>query len=132
MNRIDRIDAAALGLPGGHYSHAVKAGGFVFLSGQLPKPLTNAGFQAQARQALSNLLVALAAAGGGPRDVVKVTAFIVGVEHWGTFNSVFAETFGEIRPARSVVPTPELHHGYLIEVEAVAIASGTDQAEQRP
>ena len=120
MIGIERRDAADLGPPAGHYSHAVMARGLVFLSGQLPKPLTNAGFDAQARQALSNLFSALAAAGCEPRHVVKITAFIVGVEHWGAFNAVFAEMFGDVKPARSIVPTPALHHGYLVEVEAVA------------
>jgi 2-iminobutanoate/2-iminopropanoate deaminase len=49
-----------------------------------------------------------------------VTAFIVGVANWPAFNSTYAEMMGPARPARSVVPAPELHHGYLIEIEAVA------------
>jgi enamine deaminase RidA (YjgF/YER057c/UK114 family) len=48
-----------------------------------------------------------------------VTAYIVGVENWPLFNRVYADVFGDAWPARSVVPVSELHHGYLIEVEAI-------------
>jgi enamine deaminase RidA (YjgF/YER057c/UK114 family) len=77
-------------------------------------------FEAQARQALANLLAIVKVAGSGPERVLKVTAYIVGVEHWPAFNRLFAEAFGAARPARAVVPVPCLHHGYLIEIEAVA------------
>jgi len=51
--------------------------------------------------------------------VLKVTAYLVGVENWPEFNRIYAEIFGASRPARSVVPVPGLHHGYLIEIEAI-------------
>jgi 2-iminobutanoate/2-iminopropanoate deaminase len=44
------------------------------------------------------------------------------VENWPAFNSVYAEVMGEARPARSVVPVPELHYGYLVEIDAIAAA----------
>ncbi|WP_348270476.1 RidA family protein [Bosea sp. LC85] len=44
--------------------------------------------------------------------------------NWPEFNRIYAEAFGDHRPARSVVPVPELHHGYLIEIEAVAVRKG--------
>jgi enamine deaminase RidA (YjgF/YER057c/UK114 family) len=43
------------------------------------------------------------------------------LEHWRTFNAIYAEALGEYRPARSVVPVPALHHGYLIELDAIAV-----------
>jgi 2-iminobutanoate/2-iminopropanoate deaminase len=111
--------------PAGHYSQAISAGGFLFISGQLPvrpdgQVLAGASFDDQASQAIGNLLAILAAAGGSPAQLVRVTAYIVGVEHWPAFNRVYAARLGEARPARSVVPVPELHHGCLVEVDAVA------------
>ncbi|KSV75999.1 hypothetical protein N185_16255 [Sinorhizobium sp. GW3] len=110
--------------PSGHYSQAVLAGGFIYVSGQLPIRVegqqSDAGFEAQANLALSNLLAVLDAGGAKPSHVVKVTAYIVGVENWGCFNAAYANAFGQARPARSVVPVPALHHGYLIELDAVA------------
>jgi 2-iminobutanoate/2-iminopropanoate deaminase len=52
--------------------------------------------------------------------MLKVTVYIVGVELWPAFNTIYAELMGEARPARAVVPVPELHHGYLVEIEATA------------
>ena len=111
--------------PFGHYVQGMAAGGFVFISGQLASLADGtlqpeADFEAQARQALVNLLAIAAAADAAPERVVKVTAYIVGAEHWPAFNRIFAEAFGSHRPARSVVPVPALHHGYLIEIEAIA------------
>lgn len=112
--------------PAGHYSQAVAAGGHLYISGQLPvRPdrtlLNDAGFAEQARQALANMLAILAAAGGVPGQLVKVTAYIVDVAHWPAFNVVYAEMLGDARPARTVVPVPELHHDCLVEIDAIAL-----------
>ena len=112
--------------PAGHYSQAVAAGGHLYISGQLPlladrSPLPDAGFEAQAAQALDNMLAILAAAGGSPARLVRVTAYIVGVDHWPRFNAVYAAKLPGARPARTVVPVPELHHGFLVEVDAIAL-----------
>lgn len=111
--------------PGGHYSHAVVAGGFVFVSGQLPfrpdgKVDPTMTFGEQSRQALANLKAALAAAGATLSDVVKVTVYVASIENWAEFNSAYAEVFGEHRPARAVVPVGPLHYGFGVEVDAVA------------
>ena len=117
--------------PLGHYIQAMRAGGFIHVSGQLPiragqKPeQSRDSFDEQARLVLRNLLAVLEAAGATPSHVVKVTAYIVGVEHWGAFNNAYAEAFGGARPARSVVPVPSIHHGYLIALDAVALDPGT-------
>jgi 2-iminobutanoate/2-iminopropanoate deaminase len=112
--------------PGGHYRHVVCHGEFVFFSGQLgTRPdgthTADLPFEDQAMQALANLRAALATAGAELGDVVKVTAYIVGVAHWPRFNAVYAAVMGEARPARTVVPVPELHHGYLVELDAIAV-----------
>lgn len=107
--------------PVGHYAPATAYGDLVFISGQLPVGVDPAAsFEAQARQALANLYEVLRAAGTAPERLLKVTVYIVGIDHWPTFNAIYAELLGEARPARAVVPVPELHHGYLVEIEAVA------------
>ena len=111
--------------PGGHYSQGAVFGELLFVSGQLPiRPdgahLTNAPFETQCRQVLANLFGVLTGAGSAPDCVLKVTAYIAAAAHWAAFNSVFAEMFGEHRPARSVVAVKELHYGYLVEIDAIA------------
>jgi reactive intermediate/imine deaminase len=118
--------------PGGHYSHAVRFGDLVFVSGQLGiRPdgshTAHLPFEDQVHQALANLLTALRSAGATPADVLKVTAYIVDVERWPRFNALYAEVMGNARPARTVVPVAELHHGYLIEVDAIAVCSSREQ-----
>jgi len=112
--------------PAGHYSQAIVSRGHVFISGQLPirpdgRALTEDGFEAQARQAIENMLAILGAAGSGPEHLVKVTAYIVGVANWPRFNAVYASMLPDARPARTVVPVPGLHYGYLVEIDAIAV-----------
>jgi len=112
--------------PAGHYTQAVVSGAHVFVSGQLPirpdgLPLEDDGFEAQARQAIQNMLEIVRAAGSSPQRLVKVTAYIVGVANWPRFNAVYASMLPHACPARSVVPVPELHYGYLVEVDAIAV-----------
>ena len=77
---------------------------------------------------MANMLAALHAAGAEPSDILKVTAYIVGVENWPRFNAVYADVMGTVRPARSVVPVPQLHYGYLIEIEAIAVRRPTGES----
>ena len=112
--------------PAGHYAQAIVSGAHVFVSGQLPirpdgRPLDDDGFEAQARQAIQNMLEIVRAAGSSPQQLVKVTAYIVGIANWARFNAVYASMLPDACPARSVVPVPELHYGYLIEIDAVAV-----------
>jgi reactive intermediate/imine deaminase len=125
MSDVERISTDAAPRPAGHYAQGCRYGDLIFVSGQLPvslegKALADKSFEDQVRQALANLLSIVKEAGSGPDRVLKVTAFIVGVENWPAFNTVYAEIFGAARPARSVVPVPSLHHGCRIEVEAIA------------
>lgn len=111
--------------PGGHYSHAVAAGGFVFVSGQLPIPPdgkkdATLSIEQQTKVTLENVQYALRAAGAKLTDVVKVTAYLTSEDDWAAFNSVYAAFFGEHRPARAAVPVASLHYGFKIEIEAVA------------
>ena len=111
--------------PAGHYAPATAHGDLVFVSGQLPTLADGqhdpaAPFEEQARRTITNLFAVLDAAGSGPDRLLKVTVYIVGVDHWPAFNTIYAEMLGAARPARAVVPVPELHHGYLVEIEAIA------------
>lgn len=124
MTQIEPVLTDNAPKPLGHYSQAVRAAGLIHVSGQLPiktEGQSSDPFDEQARIVLRNLLAVLNAAGATPAHVVKVTAYIVGAEHWGSFNAAYAAAFGDARPARSVVPVPALHHGYLIELDAVAL-----------
>ncbi len=111
--------------PAGHYSQAMRSGNDLYISGQLPiradkAALPDMSFETQVRQALANVLAILEAAGGQPSDLLRVTAYIVGVENWPEFNRIYADILGNARPARTVVPVPELHYGFLVEVDAIA------------
>jgi 2-iminobutanoate/2-iminopropanoate deaminase len=119
--------ATDLPRPAGHYSHAVRAGGLVFVSGLLPvtrdgRMLAGASFDDQVVQVLDNLDTILAAAGTSRAKLVQVRVYITDVENWSAFNQRYAAWIGERRPARCVVPVPVLHHGVLVEIEAVAEA----------
>jgi len=124
-NHIYSIHSTHAAPPGGHYSQAVAHGGVLYVSGQLPVRANgehSAGqpFAVQASIALDNLVAILGEAGLGPRDLLKVTVYVVGIEHWPAFDQIYARYLGEHKPARAVVPVPVLHHGYLIEIEAIA------------
>jgi 2-iminobutanoate/2-iminopropanoate deaminase len=113
--------------PGGHYSHAVRAGGFVFVAGQLPvapdgRKLIDAPFEAQARQVLDNVAAALRSAGSSIDRLVQVRVYVTEIEDWPAFDAIYAAWAGSARPARAVVPVPRLHYGFRIEVEATALA----------
>ncbi|RKE34614.1 reactive intermediate/imine deaminase [Paraburkholderia sp. BL23I1N1] len=117
---------AALAKPGGHYSHVAIANGFVFVSGQLPinaqgGKLAEASFEVQAEQVLANVQAALEGAGSSIAQLVQVRVYIADVEHWASFNQIYARWAGEARPARAVVPVPHLHYGLKVEVEATAL-----------
>jgi reactive intermediate/imine deaminase len=125
MSAIERVLTPNAPKPAGHYSQAIAYGDLIFVSGQLPVTLdgkiaADESFEEQARLALANLLAIVKAAGGSPERVLKVTVFLAGVEYWPKFNEIYAEAFGEARPARSVVPVPALHYGALVEIEAIA------------
>jgi reactive intermediate/imine deaminase len=125
MNLPQRVNPAALAMPGGHYSHATIAQGLVFISGQLPitgdgVKLVDASFEQQAEQVLANVRNILLACGSDIEHLVQVRVYIDDMVNWPAFNAVYARWAGDARPARAVVPTGPLHFGLKIEVEAVA------------
>ena len=110
--------------PLGHYAQAVRAGEILYVSGQLPiDPATGTlpeGIEAQARQVLRNVLAIVEAAGGTRAALAQVQVFIPDVAHWPAVDAVYGEMMGSHRPARTVIPTRELHRGALVEVNAIA------------
>ncbi len=113
--------------PAGHYSQAVVYNGLVFVAGQLAiDPLTGekrlGSIEEQTEQALKNVGAILKAAGSDLSRVLKMTVYISDIGLWGRVNEVYARVMGEHRPARAVIPTKELHYGFLIEIDAVAAA----------
>ena len=115
MRRVHTDDAPA---PGGHYAQGVSHGGFLFVSGQLP--VESGTLEDETRQVLDNVLAIVVAAGGDKSSIVKTTVYITDIAHWSRVNEIYAEFFGLYRPARAIVPVKELHHGFQVEIEAVA------------
>ena len=74
----------------------------------------------QTEQALVNLDAILRAAGSSRAQVLKATVYVADMALWDRVNAVYAQFFGAHRPARTIVPTRELHYGFQVEVEAVA------------
>jgi 2-iminobutanoate/2-iminopropanoate deaminase len=114
---------AELPPPKGPYSPAVRAGDFIYVSGQVPRdPATGAlagdDVATQTRQALSNLQRVLEQAGAGLADVVSVTVYLAHADDWGAMNTVYAEMFRPPFPSRTTVGA-ELR-GILVEISAVA------------
>ncbi len=116
-------DAAPAAL--GPYSAGVKAGGMVFLSGQLgldPKTGQLAdGVVAQAEQSLENIEALLAAAGAALDNVVKTTVFLADIADFAAVNEVYASRFPEPYPARSAVQVGALPAGALVAIEVIAL-----------
>jgi 2-iminobutanoate/2-iminopropanoate deaminase len=126
---IQPINPAMNARPGGHYSHGTVAGGFVFVSGQLPttvagEKLVGASFADQVRQTLANVESVLTACGSGIDQLVQVRVYVDDIANWSEFDALYAHWAGESRPSRAVVPTAALHFGFKVEVEAVALLRG--------
>jgi len=110
----------------GPYSQAVKAGGTVFLSGQIaldPKSgeLVPGDIQAQTRQVLGNIKAVLAAAGSSLERVVKTTVFLTSMDDFPKMNSVYGEFFPANPPARATVEVCRLPKEAVVEIEVVAL-----------
>ncbi len=121
--QIVSTDAAPAAI--GPYSQGVRAGGFVFTSGQLPidpktGEIVSGGIEAQTRQVLENLKAVLAEAGAGLDAVIKATVFITDLSNFAAMNAVYGEYFRDRPPARSTVEITGLAKGALVEIETVA------------
>ena len=120
-------ESAPAPFQGAPYSQAIKANGFVFVSGQLAlvpgaKELVPGGITEQTEQVLTNLRAILEAAGSSLEQVVKTTVFLQNLDDFAGMNEVYARQIGDVPPARSTVEVARLPSGALVEIEAVALS----------
>ena len=118
----------------GPYSLGVKAGHFVFCSGQLGLDqatgnLVEGGVEAETRQALINLTTILQAAGSSMERVVKTTVFLRDMNDFARMNAVYAEFFQSEPPARSTFQVAALPRGGAVEIEAIALLANEDDTD---
>ena len=110
----------------GPYSQAIKAGNLLFLSGQVPldpetMTVVEGGIKEQATRSLTNIKNVLAEAGADFSNVVKNTVFIKDMNEFNDLNEVYAEFFGENKPARSCVEVARLPKDVKVEIELIAV-----------
>jgi 2-iminobutanoate/2-iminopropanoate deaminase len=124
MRKAIMVDGAAK--PGGHYSHAVVANGFVYVAGQGPvDPATGVmpdNFAAQVRQTLRNLQAILKGAGADMKDVVKVNAYLSDITRFQEYNTIYKEFFPSEPPARTTIGCQLV--GIQVEIDCVAALPG--------
>jgi len=111
----------------GPYSQAVRAGGLVFVSGQIPlEPasgqVVGGDISAQTERVMKSLGAVLAAAGLGFDDVVRTTIYLVDLGHFATVNEIYGRVFRTPYPARSTVQVSALPRGVGIEIDVIAVA----------
>jgi len=121
-----RTEAAPAPFQGAPYSQAIKANGFVFVSGQLSlrpgaKDLVPGDIKAQTQQVFSNLRAILEEAGSSLDRLVKTTVFLQNLDDFGGMNEIYAAEVGSTPPARSTVEVAKLPSGALVEIEAIAL-----------
>jgi 2-iminobutanoate/2-iminopropanoate deaminase len=122
-----RTEAAPAPFQGAPYSQAIKANGFVFVSGQLSlrpgeKDLLAGDITTQTDQVFKNLRAILDEAGSSLDRLVKTTVFLQNLDDFAGMNEVYAANVGTTPPARSTVEVAKLPSGALVEIEAIALA----------
>ena len=126
MKDVVRTEAAPAPFQGAPYSQAIKAGGFLFVSGQLAlqpgdKELKGGAIGEQTEQVFANLRAILEEAGSSLDRLVKTTVFLQDLDDFTGMNEVYAKHVGATPPARSTVEVAKLPSGALVEIEAVAL-----------
>lgn len=123
MKKIISTDKAPAAI--GPYSQAIEVNGMVFTSGVIPVvPSTGEipeGIEAQAKQAISNLVALLSESGVPVENVVKTVVFIKNMDDFATINGIYSEFFKTECPARSCVEVARLPKDVLIEIEAIGL-----------
>ncbi|MFA4948053.1 MAG: RidA family protein [Candidatus Krumholzibacteriia bacterium] len=119
------VHTGAAPAPIGPYSQAIRAGDFLFISGQLgldpaTKKMVEGGVTFEAERALMNIGAILEAAGGTFADVVKTTVLLQSMDDFSRLNEVYARFFTDEPPARAAYQVARLPLGALVEIEAVA------------
>ena len=108
----------------GPYSQAISTHGMVYTSGQIgltPSGELVQGIEAQTRQVLENLSEVLKASNSSLKQVIKTTIFLSDMEYFGIVNGIYAEFFGDHKPARSTVAVKTLPKDALVEIECIAL-----------
>jgi 2-iminobutanoate/2-iminopropanoate deaminase len=122
---IERISPPGVPAPRGPYSPAVRAGEFIFVSGQVPvdpvtQQLVTGDVREETRQTLTNIMRILEGCGAALSDVVKCQVFLADGKDFAAMNEVYAEFFGEAKPARTTVVAAFAIPGVRVEIDAVA------------
>ena len=118
------VTATGAPAPVGPYSHAVRAGGLLFCSGQVGLDpngggLVDGGPEVQVRQCLENLQAVCAAAGASLADAVRMTVYVIDMGAFASVNEAYGAYFGEDPPARVTIGVAALPGGAAVEVDAV-------------
>lgn len=122
----------------GPYSQAVRAGDYLFTSGQIGlDPATGTmvpgGIEAETKRVLASLTAVLAAGGASWADVVRTTIYLTDLNDFAIVNKLYGEVAGEVPPARATVQVAALPRGAVVEIDAVAFVRDVRQppSEQR-
>ena len=116
----------------GTYSQAIRVGDWVYLSGQIPldpatMELIDGDMAAQAERVMRNLQAVAVAAGGNLDDFVKLTVYLLDLDHFQTINEVMACHFTQPYPARAALAVAALQKGAQLEIESIMVAPGGDR-----
>jgi 2-iminobutanoate/2-iminopropanoate deaminase len=122
----DRVQADNAPKAIGPYSQAVKAGGFIFASGQIPldpatMQIVEGGIREQTDRVLNNLSAVLGAAGSSLDRVVKTTVYLADLGDFAEMNEVYGRFFGDVPPARSTVEVSRLPRDVRVEIDVIAL-----------
>lgn len=127
---IERVTAEGAPRPQGPYSHAVKAGGFIYVSGQAAldpsssKPIRGTVAE-ETHRTIQNIKAILEASGAGLDDAVKCSVFLADIRDFAEMNAVYEEYFGAAKPARTTVQAVLPAAGLKVEIDCIAYL-GTD------
>jgi reactive intermediate/imine deaminase len=124
MSTFNAINTAAAPAAIGPYSQAIKTGGLVFLSGQIPldpqtMEVVEGGIAAQTHQVFKNLIAVCEAAGGTLASAAKLTIYLTDLGDFAEVNAIMAEYFSEPYPARATIQVSALPKGVAVEIDAV-------------
>ena len=122
-----RTEAAPAPFQGAPYSQAIRAGGLVFVSGQLAlrpgsSEIVGDEIGEQTEQVFANLRAILEAAGSGLDRIVKTTVYLSNLDDFQGMNDVYRQNLGDVPPARATLEVSALPSGALVEIDAIALA----------
>ncbi len=126
MSKTEAVSTSSAPAPIGPYSQAVKANGFLYLSGQIPLDpssgeVVQGSIEAQTERVMENLKAVLGQAGLAPSDVVKTSIYLADMADFPRVNGVYGRYFGESKPARSTFQVAGLPKGVGVEIDAIAV-----------